>query len=86
MANKNDNIKGYLISESETISSTPTIVSDKSGSPTIIETVLQEGDIENRNKRVYPTPVIKGGLAGEYVQERLKTKSWYGEAGKRLPS
>lgn len=79
-----EKVKGFLISESESLASTPSIISDKSGSPTIIETVLQEGDIENRNKRIYPTSVIKNGLAGEYVQERLSTGSWYGESGKEI--
>jgi hypothetical protein len=81
--NDNPKIKGYMISE-EVTTSTPKIVSDKSGSPTIIETVLQEGDIQNRNKRVYPKAVIERGLNTDYVQERLKTKSWFGEAGHPL--
>lgn len=80
MAYDKAKVKGYLMSESSVLSA-PTVVSDKSGEPTIIKAILQEGDIENRNKRIYPTDVIKKGLTSEYVQERLKTKSWYGEAG-----
>jgi len=78
---KNEKIKGYIISEDAMMSS-PKIISDKSGQPTVIETILQEGDIQNRNKRIYPTDVIKKALSSEYVQERLRTKSWLGEAGK----
>lgn len=80
---KNEKIKGYIISEDVMVSS-PKVISDKSGEPTVIETILQEGDIQNRNKRIYPTDVIKKALNSEYVQERLKTKSWLGEAGKNL--
>jgi hypothetical protein len=76
-----ENVKGYLISE-DVVTCSPKIVSDKSGSPTVIEAILQEGDIANRNKRIYPTEVIKKAVASDYIQERLKTKSWYGEAGK----
>jgi hypothetical protein len=78
-----DNIKGFLISETVTTSTT-NVLSDKSGEPTVFETVLQEGDIPNRNKRIYPTDVIKNGIATEYVQERLRTHSWVGEAGHPL--
>jgi len=78
---RDEKIKGYIISEDAMIS-TPKIISDKSGQPTVIETVLQEGDIQNRNKRIYPADVIKNALRSEYVQERLRTKSWLGEAGK----
>lgn len=78
-----ENIKGYMISEAET-TSVPKILNDKSGSVTTIEAVLQEGDLQNRNRRVYPTNVIKKALTSDYVQERLKTKSWYGEAGHPL--
>lgn len=78
-----NNVKGYLISESAVISA-PKIISDKSGEPTIIEVLLQDGDVKNRNGRIYPTEVIKKGLTSEYVQERLATKTWYGEAGHPL--
>jgi len=78
---RDEKIKGYIISE-DAISTTPRIISDKSGQPTVIETILQEGDVQNRNKRIYPTDTIKKALTSEYVQERLNTKSWVGEAGK----
>lgn len=84
-------IQGYLISESTSFS-VPQIVRDSASevttnnpfSGTQIKVILQDGDVVNRNKRIYPTEVIKRGLASEYVQERLKTKSWYGEAGHPL--
>ena len=76
-----EKIKGYIISE-DVVTSMPKIISDRSGCPTVIETILQEGDVQNRNKRIYPTDVIRKALTSEYVQERLNTKSWVGEAGK----
>lgn len=79
----NDDVKGYIISEDVTFSQ-PKIINDKSNGVTIIDTILQEGDNKNRNKRVYPTEVINNGLKTDYVQERLRTKSWYGEAGHPL--
>lgn len=78
-----NDVKGYIISEDVTISQ-PKIIGDKEGGITAIEAVLQEGDNPNRNKRIYPTSTIKSGLNTEYVQERIKTKSWFGEAGHPL--
>jgi len=80
--NKN-NVKAYLITES-TVTAKPTIISDSKSDTTIIETILQEGDVPNRNKRIYPTSVLKAAMDSDYVKERLKTKSWYGEAGHPL--
>jgi hypothetical protein len=78
-----DKIKGYMISEDVT-TSVPKVLSDKSGEVTRIETILQEGDLPNRNKRVYATNFLKKSLTADYVQERLRTKSWVGEAGHPL--
>jgi len=77
-----DKIKGYIISE-ETTSSNPVILSDKP-TATIFETILQDGDKPNRNKRVYPTSVLKKAFENDYIKERLATKTWYGEAGHPL--
>jgi len=79
----NEKVKGYIISEAE-YSATPKVLNDASGKPTVFETILQEGDIKNRNTRIYPTSVIQNGLNSEYVQERLATHSWVGEAGHPL--
>ena len=76
-------LKGFLISEATTIPEKPVIVSSNNKS-FIIKTTLQDGDTPNRNKRVYPTAVIKKGLEAEYVQERIATKGWFGEAGHPL--
>ena len=78
-----EDIKGYLISESVT-SNIPVIKSDNTNGPTVIETVLQEGDLPNRNGRIYPTSVIKNGINSAYVQERLRRHGWVGESGHPL--
>ena len=45
-----------------------------------IEAVLQDGDVQNRNRRVYPSEVIQEAADGKHVRERLESKTWYGEA------
>jgi hypothetical protein len=46
--------------------------------------VLQEADRPNRNKRIYSKEVLEQALADPYIQERIRTNSWYGEAGHPL--
>jgi hypothetical protein len=75
----NPNIKGYLIIESA-VESEPKILSDKNG-VVKIDTVLQDADIPNRNRRLYSLPVLSEAVKTPYIKERLKTKSLYGEAG-----
>lgn len=46
------------------------------------EALLQTADTPNRNKRVYSEKVLREALEkSSYIAERIKTKSWYGEAG-----
>ncbi len=46
--------------------------------------VLQEAGRKNRNGRIYFKKVIDEGLKAPYVQERLETSTFYGEAGHPL--
>ena len=48
--------------------------------------VLQEANKPNRNGRIYPKHVLEKALKAPNIQERLTTKSWYGEAGHPLDS
>ena len=82
----NNKIKGFLISEGTTVPETPVIVSEaeKGKHRTIISATLQDADVPNRNKRMYPLSVLKRGLESEYIRERLATKTWFGEAGHPL--
>jgi len=78
----NKKIKGYIICESSTKPVEPTIVKGSKIERVIIKTTLQEADIINRNKRLYPKGVIDRGLQSDYVKERIATKTFFGEAGK----
>jgi len=81
--NNSSKYKGYLICEASTFSYKPKImkVTDKS---VTFDSVLQEADEINRNKRLYKKDVINGGLNAELVQEKIKNNSFVGEAGHPL--
>jgi len=72
----------FIINESATISD---VKITKSGLD-IIEfiAVLQEADAPNRNGRIYPKHVLEKALNAPFVQEKLRTKTFYGEAGHPL--
>ena len=84
MNNEDKKIKGYIICESPSIFTEPTVVQNSSCGRVIIKTTLQDADVRNRNKRIYPKEVIQKGLESDYVRERLATKTFYGEAGHPL--
>lgn len=72
----------YLICETGMDATKPAILkSDKD--VTTINVTLQDADTLNRNKRIYPKSVLENALKAPYVQERLMTKTWYGEAGRK---
>ena len=77
---------GYIICETSTAPRTPRVMrtSESRVSRVMIETVLQEADIKNRNGRIYPKKIIDEGLQSEFVKERLRTNTFYGEAGHPL--
>ena len=79
-----ENVKGFIINESLGMEPmTPTIVSEnRKINRVTIETVLQDADVVNRNSRLYEYDALDYGLHTPYVQERLRTKTWYGEAGR----
>lgn len=80
---RDPNIKGYLINESAVTTNTPVVINNSEGVVTI-QATLQEGDAPNRNKRIYATSTLKEAINSDYIQERLRTKTWYGEAGHPL--
>lgn len=77
-------MKGYLICETTNFDSKPMIVSSPKSNRVVIKTTLQDADVRNRNKRVYPKSVLQNGLNSEYVRERIATKTFFGEAGHPL--
>jgi len=79
--------KGFIINETAAMDfATPNIVNmNKSCNTLTIETTLQDADTVNRNSRMYEKDALDFGLNTPYILERLKTKTWYGESGRRLP-
>lgn len=61
----------------------PKIIGEEFGRP-VIETVLMETDVINRNKRYYTTDEIRGEVNGKRSNELLEARSLPGEAGHPL--
>jgi hypothetical protein len=76
--------KNFLISESA-FSANP-VISKKNENTVEFIAVLQEADRPNRNGRIYPKTVLEQALQAPYVQERLKTNSFYSECGHPMDS
>ena len=74
---------GYLFIETGYEAITPQVLREdrKTGAVTI-RTILQTGDEINRNKRMYIFTDLCEALRSDYIMERIRTKSWYGEAGR----
>jgi hypothetical protein len=73
------NAKNFLIQESA-ISAEPVI--QKSNKDTVeFIAIMQEADKPNRNGRIYYKTVLEQALESPYVKERLRTNSFYCEAG-----
>jgi len=71
---------GYVISEAQSEPSKPEIVSSDHKS-LIIKANLQGANEVNRNNRRYGKNVLQEAINTPYIQERLKSKTLYGEAG-----
>lgn len=75
---------GYIICENAMQPSTPVIMTSSKANRVIIKTPLQDADIGNRNKRMYPKPVLINGLNSDFIKERMWSKTFFGEAGHPL--
>lgn len=82
MNNQFQSNEGFIVCE-EFTSSTPSILAEENKS-VIFEAVLQEADAPNRNKRIYGKDVLSEALNSPTVQEKLRNKTFYGEAGHPL--
>lgn len=67
----------FVINESAVTS--PASISNRSTDTVEFIAVLQEADRPNRNGRVYSKAVLEQALASPYVQERIRTKTFYCE-------
>jgi Prohead core protein serine protease len=75
--------KGFLIVESMTEPAVPNII-DHSKDNLVIDAVLQESEAGNRNKREYAHDALSGAVDSPQIQEKLRRKSLFGEAGHPL--
>jgi hypothetical protein len=77
-----DKILGYILTEAG-VEAQPEIMS-VSKAFLRMRAVLQEGNEQNRNGRIYPTKILQEAIQAPYIMERLKTKSLMGECGHPL--
>lgn len=71
-------MKNVILNESGTLSSVS--ISKRNENTIEFIAILQEAARPNRNGRIYPKQVLEQALNAPYVQERLRTNSWFGEA------
>jgi len=60
--------------------SNPSIIRETDDDVTF-RAILQDGDVQNRNRKIYPTGMIDAALNDPLLQEALQCGTWYGEAG-----
>lgn len=75
-------MKNYILNEAAF--TTPVSISAKKTDSVEFIATMQESDAPNRNGRVYPKKVLEQALQSPYVQERLRTNSFIGEANHPL--
>lgn len=75
----NNKVDGMVFLEAES-SSVPTVLTDNRQS-IVIEAELQEVEAPNRNQRIYSADSVISALNSPMCQEKLKHKTFYGEAG-----
>ena len=74
---------GFLIVESQSIPMKPNIIEHNKDN-VVIETILQEAETVNRNKREYAKDALEDAILSPHIQEKLRRKSLFGEAGHPL--
>lgn len=76
-----DNKIGYIICESSTVNSPKeAVVLDNRNGLVVIETVLQDADNLNRNRRYYAKEELFPALQSARIKELIKNRSFFGEA------
>jgi hypothetical protein len=74
---------GFLIIESSTEPVKPNIL-EYNKDNVVIEAILQEAEVGNRNRRIYAFDALDSAIRSPQIQEKLKRKSLFGEAGHPL--
>jgi hypothetical protein len=72
---------GYIISENSSFAQPKILNTPDNSDRVFLETILQDANVLNRNKRIYTKEAIQSGLNSEYIRERLEGKTWFGESG-----
>jgi hypothetical protein len=80
MSKNNESIVGYVFHESVINEADMRSVKKNPNGTVRIEAVLQEASLPNRNGRIYPKNVLEEALRSGFIQEKLTTNSWAGEA------
>lgn len=80
MIEKNPNLCGYFIAESvtEPDNLSHSIVVDNRDD-VVIETILQEAEVANRNRRIYSKDALQSALSSPVIKEKLAMKTFFGE-------
>ena len=79
-----DTVVAYIFNESPIIEAELRSVERKKNGVVKMIAVLQEAELQNRNKRIYPKKVLDTALKSPYILEKLKTNSLAGECGHPL--
>lgn len=74
---------GFLIIESTSEPVKPNILEHNKDN-VVIEAIMQEAEAGNRNRRVYAFDALDGAVKSPQIQEKLRRKSLFGEAGHPL--
>ena len=69
----------YLINESTSKVTNPSIIASTAEDITF-RACMQEGDMLNRNNKIYPANILEAASKEPLIQTQLATKTWYGEA------
>lgn len=78
-----NNIEAFLVVEDVGNSTVPSIIANQNRS-VLFEAELQEANKPNRNGRIYDRDALVESLNGSIIAEKLKRKTFYGEAGHPL--
>jgi hypothetical protein len=77
----NQEAKGYILAEGRGMEIQPKILVANKEICRFSVDVLQEADVANRNQRIYGWDLLMEGCQHPYVQERLRTNTFYCEIG-----
>ena len=75
-----DSVVAYIFNESPIVEAELRSIEKKKNGVVKMVAVLQEAELQNRNKRIYPKKVMDAALEAPYIKEKLRTNSLLGES------